>query len=199
MNLEERVAAIEAQTARLHDEWREMQILHQADETWRTRAAPMDALDVYLYPPAAADAGEILTLQRAAYVSEAQRYEDAFLPPLTQTLDELEAELREVTALVASSYMRIVGAVRARQEGQVWRIGRLVVAPDRQGQGIGGRLLAAIEESAPPSVREFALFTGASSEPNLRLYGRHGYRVSHHERLPAGPGLTHLVKRRAEA
>ena len=36
-----------------------------------------------------ADAGEVLTLQRAAYVSEAQLYNDAFLPALTQTFDVL--------------------------------------------------------------------------------------------------------------
>ena len=42
------------------------------------------------------DAGELLTLQRAAYVSEGQIYENASIPPLTQTLAELEAELAEI-------------------------------------------------------------------------------------------------------
>ena len=36
------------------------------------------------------DAGEILTLQRAAYVGEAMLY-DQFLPPLSETLDEIRA------------------------------------------------------------------------------------------------------------
>lgn len=40
-----------------------------------------------------ADAGEIMTLQRAAYVTEAQAHSDLDLPPLTQSLDELRAEL----------------------------------------------------------------------------------------------------------
>jgi len=39
------------------------------------------------------DAGEILTLQRAAFVTEAQLYGDLHLPPLTQTIEDLRAEL----------------------------------------------------------------------------------------------------------
>ena len=39
------------------------------------------------------DAGEILTLQRAAYQSEALLYGDPELPPLLQTIDELREEL----------------------------------------------------------------------------------------------------------
>jgi hypothetical protein len=42
----------------------------------------------------ARDAGEVLTLQRAAYVGESMLYEQ-FLPPLFETLDEV----REVLAV----------------------------------------------------------------------------------------------------
>ena len=34
------------------------------------------------------DAGEVLTLQRAAFVQEALIYRSVDMPPLTQTLDE---------------------------------------------------------------------------------------------------------------
>jgi hypothetical protein len=37
------------------------------------------------------DAGEVLTLQRAAYVTEAQAHRDLLLPPLMQTFAELRA------------------------------------------------------------------------------------------------------------
>ena len=43
----------------------------------------------------AGDAGEILTLQRAAYVTEGQIYNTPFLPALTQSYEELVAELSE--------------------------------------------------------------------------------------------------------
>jgi hypothetical protein len=36
-----------------------------------------------IVPAGVADAGEILTVQRAAYLTEAQHYADPFLPPLT--------------------------------------------------------------------------------------------------------------------
>jgi hypothetical protein len=39
------------------------------------------------------DAGELLTLQRAAYVVEAQAHDDPRLPPLTETLAEVRAEI----------------------------------------------------------------------------------------------------------
>jgi hypothetical protein len=49
-------------------------------------------IDVRLGPLDADHAGELLTLQRAAYVSEAQLYDDVRLPALEQSLDELAAE-----------------------------------------------------------------------------------------------------------
>ena len=39
------------------------------------------------------DAGELLTLQRAAYVTEAQLHDDVSLPALTQSLLDLLTEL----------------------------------------------------------------------------------------------------------
>lgn len=96
------------------------------------------------------DAGEVLTLQRAAYVTEAQLYGDTRLPALTQSLDELRVELQQGLALKATSAQgRLVGAVRARSDGGTLHIGRLTVAPDQQGKGIGGALLQRMEQQVP--------------------------------------------------
>lgn len=43
------------------------------------------------------DSGELLTLQRAAYVTEAQAHDDVNLPPLMQSLAELVSELTQPT------------------------------------------------------------------------------------------------------
>ncbi|WP_350246446.1 hypothetical protein RBB84_18830 [Rhodococcus sp. D-6] len=62
-----------------------------------------------------ADAGQLLTLQRAAYVAEAQAHRDLELPPLTETLDELITELVQpaVTALgIRDDTGRLIAAVR---------------------------------------------------------------------------------------
>lgn len=56
---------------------------------------------VAVSPISVDDAGEVLTIQRAAFVSEARIYGSVDMPPLTQTLDELEAELRESDGWVA--------------------------------------------------------------------------------------------------
>ena len=60
---------------------------------------------------------------------------------------------------------------------RTWDIGRLMVAPDLQGRGIGRLLLTPIEAAAPGGVRAFVLFTGARSERNIRIYKKAGYRL----------------------
>ncbi len=148
-----------------------------------------------IVPVTPGDAGELLTLQRAAYVTEAQLYDNPHLPPLTESLDALGADLGSGPALKAMLGSRIVGTVRCRQEGEVLHVGRLAVAPDQQGRGLGRVLLLAAEQLGGPGVvRTFALFTGARSEANLRLYQRCGYVEVRREALPTGPGLVHLEK-----
>ncbi|MGJ0118583.1 GNAT family N-acetyltransferase [Williamsia sp. MIQD14] len=72
---------------------------------------------------------------------------------------------------------RLIGAVRGRPVGDTWEIGRLMVAPDMAGQGLGRRLLEQIERAAPRTISRFELFTGARSVRNLDLYRRAGYEV----------------------
>ena len=115
------------------------------------------------------DAGELLTLQRAAYVTEAQAHDDAHLPPLLETLDEVRADLRSDTTTVLGirDGGRLVATVRVRHdpadEGMA-EIARLAVAPDRQGEGLGTRLLVAAEQHVPPEATALTLFTGARWE-----------------------------------
>jgi GNAT superfamily N-acetyltransferase len=101
------------------------------------------------------DAGELLTLQRAAYVTEAQAHDDPGLPPLRQTLAELRAELAsaDVTALGVRDRGRLVATVRLRHhpaDRHTAEVARLAVAPDRQGEGLGTRLLAEVERHGGP-------------------------------------------------
>ena len=147
---------------------------------------------VVLSPIQQGDAGEVLTLQRAAFVSEAAIYGSPDMPPLVQTLDELRAELREADGWVARIGPRIVGAIRTRESDGVLLIGRIVIAPDVQGSGIGGMLLAAAEEHSDAAEAE--LFTGSLSEANIRLYERHGYAQT--ERVDQGDGTEQVFMRK---
>lgn len=139
------------------------------------------------------DAGEILTVQRAAYVGEAQLYGDPFIPPLVESIAQVRKAVETAVVLVARDGTRIVGAVRGRMSGTTCLVGRLVVAPDRQGAGIGGSLLAALHDEAATALA-FDLFTGHLSEGNLRLYRRHGYRETRRERMTDHLTLVHMRK-----
>ncbi|MFT4028569.1 MAG: GNAT family N-acetyltransferase [Protaetiibacter sp.] len=139
------------------------------------------------------DAGEVLTLQRAAYATEAQLYADPFLPALTQSLDELEDELRSGGGLVATLGGRIVAAVRWTVHGDTVQIGRLTVAPDQQGKGLGTKLLRQAEHDSGAANAE--LFTGHLSAANIRLYLREGYAETRREPLHEGVELVYLAKR----
>lgn len=138
-------------------------------------------------------APELHTLQRAAYLSEAIAHDDFHLPPLVETVDDIRAVLTDAdtTVLGLREAGRLVASVRLRRVGDVVELGRLMVAPGRQGRGLGSRLLDAAE--ALPGVREIRLFTGEHSHGNLRLYRRVGYRETGRSR--AGHyDLVHFVK-----
>lgn len=138
------------------------------------------------------DAGEVLTVQRAAFVSEAQIYGSVDMPPLTQTLAEVEAELAECVGWTARRSGRLVGALRAQVSEDTLLIGRIAIAPDMQGEGIGRMLLETAEHSADAGWAE--LFTGSLSEANIRLYLSCGYAES--ERVPQGDGTEQIFLRK---
>lgn len=121
------------------------------------------------------DAKAILNLQKLAYLSEAEIYNNKSIPPLTQTLEEIRAEFDNQIFLKALIDERIVGSVRAYQTEGTCHIGRLVVHPKFQNRGIGSRLMNEIE-GAFEKAKRLELFTGDNSERNLYLYHKLGYR-----------------------
>ncbi|MEU9603839.1 GNAT family N-acetyltransferase [Streptomyces sp. NPDC048057] len=139
----------------------------------------------------AEDAERILKLQYLCYQSEAELYGDYAIEPLTQSLDELRAEIAQGHALVARLGDEVVASVRGRlDETGTARIAKLIVHPRMQRHGLGGRLLAAIEAhfADAAAARKFQLFTGHRSDGNLRLYRNHGYVPVAREEV--GPELT---------
>ena len=141
-------------------------------------------------------------MQRAAYVTayvtEAQAHDDLQLPPLAQGLADLREELgRESVQAwgIRDDRGRLVAAVRVVVLDGIARINRLVVAPDRQGDGLGSGLLAHVEGQLGDDVTTIELFTGERSAANLRLYRRFGYGETH--RTSVGSyALVHMAKAR---
>lgn len=141
------------------------------------------------------DAGEVLTLQRAAFVDDAILYDDPSLPVMTQTLEQVEAELADNLGCVAEDEHRIVGAARARRDGPLLLIGRIAVAPDRQGDGIGSALLDALErQGLARGCAEAELFTGSRNVANIELYEGLGYAQT--QRVDQGDGTQQVFLRK---
>jgi predicted N-acetyltransferase YhbS len=141
------------------------------------------------------DAEKILKLQYLCYQSEAEIYGDYTIEPLTQTLDELRAELAGGCVLVARLGAEVVGSVRGTVDGDGTAvIGKLIVHPRLQRHGLGGRLLAALEDrlAAEREAKVYQLSTGHRSEvvPQARLLpgGR---------RPPGQPAAEHGDPRKA--
>lgn len=138
-------------------------------------------------PAVPADAEAILTLQKLAYRSEAERYGDFTIPPLTQTLAGVIEDFNSHLFLKVCTGGRLVGSVKGRLDGRTCYVGRLMVHPDLQGKGLGTRLMQGVETFFPAADR-FELFTGHRSEGNIRLYQRLGYRIFRTE--PVNTALT---------
>jgi tRNA (guanine37-N1)-methyltransferase len=148
--------------------------------------------DVVLRRAEPADAGELYTLQRACWLQEMEANPGVRIPALEESPDDVRGWMARDTVLVARSHGRLVGAVRGAARGEVWHVGRLMVAPDLQGGGLGRVLLRAVEEAAPAEVTSYALFTGAGSTRNQRMYKKAGYRLTG----TPEPGVVSMVKKR---
>lgn len=138
------------------------------------------------------DAGELLVLQRAAYVSEAQLYNNPHLPALVQSLQDLAAEIASILVLKVRIGHRIVGSVRVRANNGISEVGRLIVAPDMQGRGIGTALMNYVHSNQLPETAHFEVFTGHLSEANLRLYRTLGYTETRRQTLDASVELVFM-------
>jgi len=139
------------------------------------------------------DLEEILTLQKLAYISEAELYNDYSIAPLTQTLESINEDFGKMTILKAVEEGKIIGSVRAFEENGVCHIGRLIVHPAFQNRGIGKMLMREIEGYFP-ACRRFSLFTGKRSVKNLSIYGKLGYRPVREEQVNEKLTLVYLDK-----
>ena len=139
------------------------------------------------------DSEEIYHLQKLAYLSEAEIYNDFSIPPLIQTFDELLGEFKQQVYLKAEINGELVGSVRGFVKDGTCYVGRLIVNPEQQNQGIGTLLIRAIEEHFKGTLR-FEIFTGIRSERNLYLYQKMGYRIFETRRLTEQVELHFLEK-----
>ena len=122
------------------------------------------------------DLQKILDLQYLAYQSETRLFDNKDIPPLKQTLEEVENEYQKGIILKALDEDKtVIGSVRAFCDNGTVYIGKLMVHPSKQGQGIGTQLLLEIEKQYPK--QRYELFTSTRSEKNIVLYKKLGYKI----------------------
>lgn len=140
------------------------------------------------------DAADILSLQKLAYQSEAHIYNDYSIPPLIQTLGEIKSQFNDHTFLKATESRKIIGSVRGYESNGTCYIGRLIVHPEKQNQGIGTILMNKIESNYNDAER-FEIFTGSKSPKNIHIYHQLGYTVFKSEKLSNTLTLIYLEKK----
>lgn len=153
--------------------------------------------DLVLRLATPSDAPELLVLTRACWLPEVADTAHLWGGP-QEGLDEHRAALSQWRTYIARSQGRLVASVRCRvdpQDASQWQIGRLMVAPDLEGRGIGRELLAFAEGQAPDSTRTIWLNTGRDRARNLRIYKKAGYRAQPGESR-VHPATVDLIKRR---
>ena len=160
----------------------------------RRTSVPVDTLPLAgltLHRADIPDAGELLVLQRCCWMQEAFSNETLDIPALHENLADVIAWIDEWSVWCLRDGGRLVGAVRGRMEAEEWEIGRLMVAPDYAGHGIGRWLLRFAEHQAPASVQQITLYTGAQSNRNIDIYQRAGFVI---DDAPVPAGVVHLSK-----
>jgi ribosomal protein S18 acetylase RimI-like enzyme len=139
------------------------------------------------------DMREILDLQKSAYLSEAKIYNNYNIPPLIQTLEEITNDFQNQIYLKVVINKKIVGSVRAYIKNGTCFIGRLIVLPKFQNQGIDKALMREIETLFKDAER-YELFTGHISHKNLLFYQKLGYEPFKTEKIDNNLTFNYLQK-----
>ena len=133
------------------------------------------------------DVPELLELQHKAFGSQCKElgWEDAL--PMTETQDQASEEFGKCTTLkVLADDGRIIGSVRGSVEDDSLYIGRLMVLPEYQQQGIGKQLFREIQQLLPH--HRAWLCTCKQVPAPYEFYLREGFQ-SYKEEI-VGPGLS---------
>ncbi len=185
--------------------------LWRREESWRRTAARRpdllpaeqarvggDSFALTIAVPA--DAGELWTLTRACWFPEVADHADRVdhvdhvdqaVRPVVETLDQLRDTLVSGSrwrtwVLREPTSGRLVGSVRGRLLGEVWEIGRLLVAPDLPSRGLRSALLARVVAHADRGARHARLVIEAQDAQHHRAYKRAGFRVWRGAPTPPG-------------
>lgn len=139
------------------------------------------------------DVPELLELQRKAFGPLCDRLNWHDAPPMTETLEKACDEFAKCSTLkVQNEEGRIIGSVNGNVTDGSLYIGRLMVLPEYQQQGIGKQLFREIQRLLPH--KRAWLCTCQQVPETYYFYLREGFK--HYKSEEVGSGLTwaHMEK-----
>ncbi|WP_216827629.1 GNAT family N-acetyltransferase [Alkalihalobacterium elongatum] len=136
-------------------------------------------------------AAEINVLQKNAYKVEANIIGYFDLPPLNETVQELQQCGEVFLGYVIEE--KVVGAISYKMSIEILDIHRLMVHPHHFRKGIAQALLTYLEEYEP-SIHEWIVSTGTSNTPAILLYKRNGFQVLNEVKVNEKLSITNFKK-----
>jgi GNAT superfamily N-acetyltransferase len=131
-------------------------------------------VNIRLAKPSEADAvAEVLS---AAFAEFEDNYTAEALAYVTPKADEVRGRFAEGPIWIAAMGDELVGTVSVVPEPEWLYIRSMAVLPAAQGRGVGGRLLAAVENYADEiGMETLFLYTTPFSNDAIRLYEKNGF------------------------
>ena len=122
------------------------------------------------------DIEKILTVQKKAFLFQANKYNDHDMPPMQETYEGVLDDLNKHLIFVAIVNSGIVGSVRIIKSNDEAEIKRLSVDDDYHDNGIG-QMLIKVSEMQYPELKRIWLLTGSKSYKSIALYKKLGYEL----------------------
>jgi ribosomal protein S18 acetylase RimI-like enzyme len=137
-------------------------------------------------------AQRVLAVQRPSYHIESTLIEYPNLPPLFETV----VDLQNCDEIFVGCWLdeQLAGVLSYEQKGEGIHIDRLVVHPDYFRRGIGRALLKWVETAVSPPPAHITVSTAAKNQPAIQLYQTEGYTIVQSNTLPDGLELLLLRK-----
>ncbi|MDE5415641.1 GNAT family N-acetyltransferase [Alkalihalobacterium chitinilyticum] len=136
----------------------------------------------------------IYDLQKKAYEVEANIIGYLDLPPLKETVQDLQQCGELFLGYVIEE--KVVGAISYKTSADLLDIHRLMVHPLHFRKGIAQALLTHLEE-CEATFREWIVSTGTGNTPAINFYKRNGFQVLNEVKVDERLSITNL-KRMAE-
>ncbi len=136
-------------------------------------------------------ATRLLEVQHRAYRIESDLINFDGIPPLHETLPELQATTETFYGYFIEQ--ELVGAISYKRESCLLDINRMLVDPAHFRKGIAGELLRFVQKQET-DIKNIIVSTGSLNFPAISLYQRHGFIIKGEKEIAPQVYITLLEK-----